>query len=422
MMQKIEDIHKLELELVKLEGTNATNNRKEITNLAYRNEEVINEIRKILNENGAHSNDCKQSAHRLTANKVLDEYSKTNNYLQLKDNLQQRFDFLKSQIEQEYSFLRNRLRQLDEKFCQQQGGSFDLANLNNEIECIKNLVRTSKEKYDQEKNFLYKDLNSNDMLKQHFISQKNLLERVLSERQNELQSLMRNFYSKLPYNSNNYLNETTTASLVITNNNNRSELSCNLTTNNSSFLTEEEEAIKKISDKIRSLKAKIDSKKRKKSRDTITSVTEETNTSSNYNNSNEFYEEIVHNEEDSDENNDDEIELINLNEQIQMLKSKMQQKGDELSSRNVNKCYDDYNIDYNVKMIKNGQYEISNNLPVYSPANNGNNNMNINSNDYMGTYRIEPIEIQHPSKLNEQKLTKKVIIIDKNSKLFKYDI
>ncbi len=60
MMQKIEDIHDLELELVKIEGSNSkttSNNiksngsrskNKEISHLAYRNEEVINEIRKIL--------------------------------------------------------------------------------------------------------------------------------------------------------------------------------------------------------------------------------------------------------------------------------------------------------------------------------------------------------------------------------------
>ena len=60
MMQKIEDIHDLELELVKLEGSNSKttgnnikidrnrSNSKEISHIAYRNEEVINEIRKIL--------------------------------------------------------------------------------------------------------------------------------------------------------------------------------------------------------------------------------------------------------------------------------------------------------------------------------------------------------------------------------------
>ena len=83
------------------------------------------------------------------------------------------------------------------------------------------------------------------------------------------------------YNTNN-LNETTT-SFVITKN--RSEISCNLTTNNSSFLTEEEEAIKKISDKIRCLKSKIDKKKYKKS---ITTVTEETNSSNDYCNNSKY--------------------------------------------------------------------------------------------------------------------------------------
>lgn len=408
MMQKIEDIHDLELELVKLEGNNNNNNnRQEISNLAYRNEEVINEIRKILRENNYETRNS-----NLTVNKVLDDYSKTrlinnNDYLALKDGLQQRFDFLKTQIEQEYSFLRNRLRQLDEKCakCKQ----LDMNSLNNEMECIKTLMRTSKEKYEREKNFLFKDLNSNEAISQHFHSQKNHLERILNERQSELQSLMRNFYSKLPYNTNN-LNETTT-SFVITKN--RSEISCNLTTNNSSFLTEEEEAIKKISDKIRCLKSKIDKKKYKKS---ITTVTEETNSSNDYcNNSNQ--------DDDDDEEEYDETELINLNEQIRLLKSKMKMKGDELS-----RCNNDNNTKRNETCIS---FQDDPNSFDYNARMTGNNNSNyemqqeqiylpICNTDYMRTFRIEPIEIcnqetaiVHP---NEKKMCKKVIIIDKSSK------
>jgi hypothetical protein len=472
MMQKIEDIHELEHELVKLEGNNASsskssnNNRQGINNLAYCNEEVINEIRKLLKENGHYIHQQERSSHhknnnnnnnkKLTVNKVLEDYTKaaaevTAKYMiqddltAIKESIQQRFDFLKNQIEQEYSFLRNRLRQLDEKCLNH---STNQIELNNEMECIKNLMRTSKEKYEREKNFLFKDLNTNEFIDRHFQTQKNQLERVIVERQNEMQSLLRNFYSKLPYNTNNNNNavSSTTASVVFTNNHNRSELSCNVTTattNNSSFLTEEEEAIKKISEKIRYLKARIDSKKNRKKMSTASSSS-----------ATEYYEDEEEEDEeeemgqDEDEEieqeltneyeDEDETELYNLNEQIKILKTKMQMKGDEIGQH---KTFDDeisnqYFEPHDPQQLQKQQQQqqhhqdhqlikkssIRQNGQIYLPIkNNSNNNLN-----YMGTYRIEPIQITNqetninrPNFNEHHKATKKVIILDKNSSKLK---
>ena len=320
--------------------------------------------------------------------KVFEDYSKTS-HISVKEAFQQRIDFLKSQIEQEYSFLRNRLRQLDEK-CY---ASYSVP-LANEMECIKSLMKTSKEKYEREKNFLFKEIKStSEFLNEYFHSQRMQLDRVLSERQTEMQSLMRNFYSKLPYTTGHHeiVNEAATAdetiattSIVI----NKSELSCT----NSSFLTEEEEQIKKISEKIRSLKAKIDSKKirnaNKRNATTITTVTETTANSSSVAEyySTDHYDQDLEGDDkvgDADEIENDESEIIHLNEQIKILKSKMHLKANELHQ---NEC-------------GNQLY-----LPICQE---------INHNSYMGTYRIEPIEIcsQQP-----QQSAKKVLFIDRNKR------
>ena len=322
-----------------------------------------------------------------TSAKVYEDYSKPSQ-ISVKEAFQQLIDLLKSQIEQEYSFLRNRLRQLDEK-CY---ASYSVP-LTNEMECIKSLMKTSKEKYEREKNFLFKEIKStSDFLNEHFHSQRMQLERVLSERQTEMQSLMRNFFSKLPYTTGHHdlahaaaaaatADETiATTSIVI----NKSEMSCT----NSSFLTEEEETIKKISEKIRSLKEKIDSKKRRKNanKPNATTITTVTETTANSSSAAEYYTTDHYDqylEGDEDENEHDESELMHLNEQIKILKSKMQLKASELQQ---SECGDQ----------------------LYLPI-----RQEINHNNYMGTYRIEPIEIRSQQ---PQQSAKKVIIIDRNKR------
>ena len=278
MLKKIEDIHELEVELVKLEGQNTSSklNRQQINNLAHRNEEVMSEIKRMLHQNPPSVSGGDQPTPSL------------------QHHLQQRFEHLRSQVDNEYQFLKTRFKQLEEKF--RRGGDAHNFNANiNEIECLKNLIQSAKEKYEREKHFLFKEFANDPYLSNVFMQQRNELESCLARYQADLQLLMRHLYSSLPsYGS----------------------LNTQRTNHDSSFLTEEEEAIKKISERISVLKARIDSKpaatKRLKSGLDGTS---------------------------SDEM--DNKELLHLNEQIRLLKSHMLAKGNELNKRkkNSNEAY-----------------------------------------------------------------------------------
>ena len=310
MLKKIEDIHDLELELVKIEGCNSSSkSHQQINNLASRNEEVMNEIRNMLKETTG--NNEPPPVTRVTVTKILREYTKSTKIIDEKHsndstnseykqilipdqsdyykatnlNIHQRFQLLNENIEKEFGFLKSRIEQLEDKVKQGEKVSYY------EVECVKSLTRGAREKYEMEKIFLFKEFSDEDGLKTRILSE---LDRVLGEKHSEMQTMIRRLYSILPSNlqdSNTNLSE-------------------------SSFLTEEEDAIKKISEKIRLLKAKIDSKekvKKKKKR------------------ANNRNEQMSSSSEDTDAK-----ELINLNDQIKVLKERMISKGDELNKRKIN--------------------------------------------------------------------------------------
>jgi len=73
MLQKIEDIHSLECELVKIEDSNASMKLNKST--TSRNEEVMGEIRNMLKEMISTSS----TPNLMTVNNIYEEYSKTVN-------------------------------------------------------------------------------------------------------------------------------------------------------------------------------------------------------------------------------------------------------------------------------------------------------------------------------------------------------
>ena len=318
MLKKIEDIHELEVELVKLEGQNTSSklNRQQINNLAHRNEEVMSEIKRMLHQSPPASDQPIAS---------------------LQHHLQQRFEHLRSQVDNEYQFLKARFKQLEEKF--RRGGDANNFNANiNEIECLKTLIQSAKEKYEREKHFLFKEFANDSHLSNVFMQQRNELESCLVRYQADLQLLMRHLYSSLP---------------------SYSSLNTQRTNHDSSFLTEEEEAIKKISERITVLKARIDSKPAASKR-------------------------LKQGIEGTSSDEMDNKELLHLNEQIRLLKSHMLAKGNELNKRkkNSNEAY---------LLNSTGSFNNTANAgPVYLPINHARPSTHFRETNF----KAEPVQVR----------------------------
>lgn len=345
MLHKIEDIHELEVELVNIEGHNTSSkiNRQQINNLAHRNEEVMNEIKKLLNENRS-TNATKGPNCHLTATKIIEEYSKEARMLDqepgaLQHNLQQRFEQIRTQIDNEYLFLKSRFKVIEEKM---ERGELQAFNMNiNEIECLKTLIKSATEKYEREKHFLFKDFENDVYLSHLFAQQKNELEQCLLHNQNELQLLMRKLYSNLP---------------------GYAQKSAKKPEHETSFLTEEEEAIKKISQRIMTIKAKID---KRGNCESVSSCDEADNK-----------------------------ELMYLNEQIKTIKSRMLIKGVELNKRkkSSNEAFLSSAHSFSHTSFENGNSYQQQQGPVYLPVNHV-RQRNVSPGYAERNFKAEPVQV-----------------------------
>jgi len=227
MLQKIEDIHQLEVELVQIEGHNASSkiNRAQINSLAHRNEAVMAEIKRMLSD----------TKSPLTATKIIEDYSKeaqrlqqhlSNNPNSLQNNIEQRFDHLRTKIDKEYSFLKSRFYSLDAKL-RQDGLSAHVA----EAECLRSLIASAKEKIANEISFLCKDYDHDVYLVHHFGVHRMALEAAVTRHQSDLEMLTRDLNIASGWDS--------------TSSQQRKE---------ASFLNEEAEQIKKISQRIKQVR------------------------------------------------------------------------------------------------------------------------------------------------------------------------
>lgn len=376
MLQKIEDIHSLEQELVVIEGHNTNSKTTNNHNSAHRNEEVMNEIRNMLKDM------VSSEQNGLTITKVYEEYQKTTRKLsspvsnqqakQIKrnetDTIQPaRRDFLsvvdafRKQIENEFNFYKNQAVQLEAKILNSNRSSNE-PNYLNEINNFKSMIQSTQENFDKEKYFLFQDLNAQKNINPTIAASIQAdIGKNLNEKYIEFHAIIKKLYALYPKKATGRGSD-------------------------SSFLTEEEEAIKKISEKIKVLKAKISSKegmpkfskKYKKNKKNPDSP----NTSS---------------DEDTDTK-----ELLHLNEQIRVLKSRMVMKGDQLSKmkKNSNEAFIQKNL--------NGNPACSG--PVYLPV----NHLRRNFNDNNG-FKIEPLNFDDENDENEEELNRqKYYLVNKS--------
>lgn len=261
-------------------------------------------------------------------------------------------DSFKSQIENEFSYLKAQAKTLDDRLKSSQ------PPLLKEIEQFRQVIQSTQAKFDREKYFLFKDLNSQKHLNPIIVANiQNDLERNLNEKYLEFSNLIKNFYSSLPASSS-----TTCTTRIVTTVNRSSSFNHNRTVD-SSFLTEEEEAIKKISEKIKFIKAKISTKAPK--------VSKRAKTKANLN--------------ESSSDDTDTKELAHLNEQIRQIKSKMILKGDQLSKMKKNS---------NDEFIEKSRQKTCTG-PIYLPINHlSRRNMNANSSSGGGigeTFKVMPV-------------------------------
>jgi hypothetical protein len=416
MLKKIEDIHNLELELVKIEGQNyqmqSSNNKNTKTILSsQRNEEVMAEIRSMLREMVNSEASMNPGAHNLTVNKIYEEYSKIigrdvnahqqittethhfnpshhsesrtnniNNHSQMRrsadiienvenSDIYERFNVYRSKIEQEFVYLVNHSKDLE-------------ANLNNidnldraikEIDKFKNLIRLAENNFNKEKSYLFKQIdnflsiNNSNSNRVVINNTKANIEKILADKHIEFQTIINGLYSSLSQTS--------------------SRLNGGAKTSDSSFLTEEEEAIKKISERIKVLKARIDSKDRtskpakrlhaKKSQRRVNGGSCE-------------------NVSQSSSDDTDNKELQHLNEHIKLLKSRMIAKGDQLNMMKKSST--------DVFQQTAATAHVSSHMPVYMPINftrasgqpfeiTASNGAFVQSGEQFQTYRVEPLEL-----------------------------
>ena len=329
MLQKIEDIHKLESELVKIEGHNSQKNGS-----SQRNEEVMNEIRSMLKD--MMENSGQHSVH--SNNKIYEEYSRTMQRLtntsptiQLKKiesdfietgEIYRKYNQFRNQIEQDCGFLFNKASDLEFRIKSSQYVEKSM----NEIEKFKNSVRIAQDNLEKGKFYLFRDLDclnttqSNRLL---IANLKGMVEKLLYEKHIKLEEVVKNLYAFMNKNCDE------------------------------SFLTEEENTIKKISDRIHVLRAKIDAK------DSLPV----------------FSKRYKHRNNSDGSEDTDTRELQYLNEQIKVLKTKMLAKGDQLNQIKATSS----------ELFQNPSQSSCN--TVFLPIN------HIRNGEQLSTYRTEPLEL-----------------------------
>lgn len=302
MLQKIDDIHNLETELIKLEDgnnsafkattttTTTTTNRPaaQTTTTATsvgsnRNEEVMNEIRNVLKEmiSSEAGSSHGQASNLMNVNKIYEEYSKTvrrnvhspsvvksrndTNQAEI-EYIYKRFDTFQIQIEREFNSLLTQANMIEQNL----SNFKTVVNKLNEVEKFKHHVKAVMDNLEKEKFYLYKNFHGlNNQTSRMIINDlADNVEKVLYDRQAELDSIVNGLYSIVEKDKVVLQRE-------------------------SSFLTDEEEAIKLISEKIHRLSDKIDSS------------------------------------DEADQHQREQIEQ--LNEQIRLIKSKMIVKGNKLT-------------------------------------------------------------------------------------------
>lgn len=337
MLRKIEDIHSLEVELVKLEGQNqpppgSYNAKKGLS--SQRNEEVMAEIRNMLKEMVNSEASLNPISHANAANQIYEEYSKiissnimsrdsahnqnnsTNHHISATstpgrrpndqlENLEvsdifRRFDVYKNKIEREFIYLVNHSKEL-------QASLNNMDNIDKamkEIEKFKNLIRLAENNFNQERAYLFAQIdnfllaNNTNQNRVSVANLKSYIEKILADKHIEFQTIINTLYSGLSLNNGRRSRSAVTADRH----------------SDSSFLTEEEEAIKKISERIKFIKAKIDNKSTRKT----SSARRRNGSCDNLT-------------DGSSEDDTDNKELHHLNEQIRILKSRMIAKGDQLN-------------------------------------------------------------------------------------------
>jgi hypothetical protein len=338
MLKKIEDIHTLEVELVKIEGQNQ--NTQNLTpnkeHNSHRNEEVMSEIRNMLKEMVNSEASINPNTQNIAVNKIYEEYSKLINNNTIKTELKQeqtkriienvessdiykKFDTYKGKVEQEYVYLVDHSRELDANLPNME----NIDQAMNEIEKFKNLIRMAENNFNKEKSYLFKELdnflakNPNNSNRVAINNLKANIDKVIFDKHIELQSVTNGLYSSLSSSHN-----TSRKKVHIKKINYNVNATQQHHNSDSSFLTEEEEAIRKISERIRVLKARIDTKDKKKSKKSKDKQQKRQQNSGVVTSSNENLSSSSYASEDTDNR-----ELQHLNEQIRLLKSRMIAKG-----------------------------------------------------------------------------------------------
>lgn len=260
MLQKIDDIHSLEVELVKIEDTNSSQLSKLNKSASSRNEEVMGEIRNMLKEMISTS---PNSANLMTVNNIYEEYSKTvrhhhhHNRQSPKtirrqqqhepssetttetEYIYKRFETFRSQIQHDYFNLLSQAKHLEDltRRCDDHG------SLRNELGNFRHNLKAVQENLEREKFYLFKSfqgLNANTSR----VLIGNLgdnIEKLLYDKHTEFDSIVNKLYSLVGGGG-------------------MMSAESQVGSSNGSFLGEEEDAIKVLSEKVRVLKTKIDEK------------------------------------------------------------------------------------------------------------------------------------------------------------------
>ena len=332
MLMKIDSIHELEQQLVKIESNLRAADARKHGGSNYEtiqgNNHIMNEIRGTIREmihsqNMVNKTVSMNSADGLTVNEMLEEVEKaaTRTATSLLSTIVKpqakisvspdltsgassslstaaltKIDAFKAQLEDQNTALKQKLSSLEEKLRNFETTSSNTNANVNEIEQLKNLIIKTQRKHEEDKMNLLKEFenernltsNSNMMMMKKFRDE---LEKKMNEKDDEMRKYLQTLHSFMPQ-------QQTEENVLY---NEHVHRVCR--TVESSFLTEEEEAIARISQRIHLLKAKIDSKDNK-SKDRSGA---------------------------SDESDDtDTRELIQLNEQIRQLKSRMIKKNQQL--------------------------------------------------------------------------------------------
>ena len=283
MLQKIEDIHSLECELVKIEDSNTMNKSMN------RNEEVMGEIRNMLKEMISSSSG---TSNLVTVNNIYEEYSKalsqrrnvaasavisqanhhspqrkpssikddcgpTNDKSTEHEYIYKRFETLRSQIERDYFNLLNQANRIEARSTptiepsnnteDEEIENKTTMSILSELEHFKANLALVQDNLEREKFYLFKSFQGlNDSKSRSLIaSLGDSVERLLFDKHTEFDAIA-NRLSEL-VRRRQYDRER--------------RRRCGLRRGSSeSFMEEEEEAIELITEKIKELKTKIDTK------------------------------------------------------------------------------------------------------------------------------------------------------------------